>query len=97
MEAVASETLDGRLGNEGILVGIFAIAFLNVDMPRVGVPFCLEAETGEPEDGSWAVLWVESSVPDLGDVERTMELVATEATERENEEGAYGPGAVGDK
>jgi hypothetical protein len=43
------------------------------------------------------VAWFESSVPDLGDTERTTELVATEAVERENEEDEYGPGAVGDR
>ena len=47
---VASETLDGRLGNGGILVGILAMAFLNVDMPRAGeAPFCFEEEA---EDGN---------------------------------------------
>jgi hypothetical protein len=49
-EVVASETLDGRLGNGGILVGILAIAFLHVDIPRAGeAPFCFEEEA---EDGS---------------------------------------------
>jgi len=93
---VASETLDGRLGNEGIF-GILAIAFLKVDMPRCGeAPFCLKAETGEAEDES-RVPWPESSVPDLGDVERRTELEATETAEREYDEDAYGPGAAGDK
>lgn len=54
-EVVASETLDGRLGNEGILVGILAIAALNMDMPRAGELFCLETETGEAEGGEWVV------------------------------------------
>jgi hypothetical protein len=90
-EVVSSETLDGRLVNR---VGILAIAFLSVDMPRVGVPF-LEWEA-EAKDEDCVVLWFESSVPDRGDMERTTELVATEATEREKEEDAYGP-MVGDR
>lgn len=85
---MASETLDGRLGNEGVF-GILAIAFLKVDMPRCGeAPFCLEAETGDES----RVPWPESGAPDLGDVERTTELEATERAEREYDEDAYDPG-----